>query len=190
MTQESALAPDVLHDAQERARELIRGGFQEPDEIVESLVDFLEDQGLTEEQAEQIVVPLWEERLAEQAGWPAVTDVDRLVEAFDSLEADGIVAAMDFTCCSSCGYAEIGGEADEDSRGFVFFHEQDTERAVAGGGLTLRYGGFRHSEEETAEVGRDVVAALAEAGLNARWTGSPDETITVTPLNWLHRLPE
>lgn len=35
-----------------------------------------------------------------------------------------------------------------------------------------------------------MVAALAEAGLNARWTGSPDETITVTPLNWLHRLPE
>ena len=190
MTQESPFAPDVLHDAEERARELIRGGFQEPDEIAESLVDFLDDQGMTQDQAERIVAPLWEERLAEQAGWPAVTDVDRLVEAFDALESDGIVAAMDFTCCSSCGYAEIGGEADEDSRGFVFFHEQDTERAASGGGLTLRFGGFRHSEEETVEVGREVVAALAEAGLNAKWSGSADEAITVTPLTWLHRLPE
>ncbi|WP_371482018.1 hypothetical protein [Kitasatospora sp. NBC_00315] len=190
MTQESPLAPDVLHDARERARELIRGGFQEPDEIAEALVDYLDEQGLTEGQAERIVAPLWEERLTEQVGWPEITDVDRLVEAFDQLESDGVVTAMDFTCCNSCGYAEIGGEADDESRGFVFFHEQDTERAAAGGGLTLRFGGFRHSEEETAEIGREIVAALAEAGLNAKWSGSPDEVITVAPLTWLHRLPE
>lgn len=190
MTEDTLLSPDVLRDAEERARELIRCGFQEADEIAESLVDFLDDQGLTEEQAARIVAPLWQQRLAEQAGWPAVTDVDRLVEAFDALEDSGIVTAMDFTCCSSCGYAEIGGEAEESSRGFVFFHEQDTERAAAGGGLMLRYGGFRGSAQETTRIGHAVVAALGEAGLAVRWSGSPDEAITVAPLEWLHRLPE
>ncbi|MFJ6140648.1 DUF6891 domain-containing protein [Kitasatospora sp. NPDC092286] len=197
MKQETALTPDVLRDAEERARELIRCGFQEPDEIAESLVDELDDQGVTQEEAERIVAPLWQERLAEQASWPETTDVDRLEEAFDALEEQDIVAAMDFTCCGSCGYEEIGGEADEDSRGFVFFHQQDTEAAAAGHGLTLRYGGFRTTEEptalserRTAEIGREVVAALEAVGLPVEWDGSPSNAITVTPLAWLNRLPE
>ncbi|MFF2039139.1 DUF6891 domain-containing protein [Kitasatospora sp. NPDC058170] len=200
MNQETDLAPAVLRDARERARELIRCGFQESDEIAESLADEFDDQGLTEEQAGRLIAPLWQERLAEQASWPRTTDVDRLEEAFDALEEQDIVAAMDFTCCGGCGYAEIGGEADADSRGFVFFHEQDTERAAAGGGLTLRYGGFRadgEPAESTAEaelrtvlIGREVVAALEAVGLSVEWDGSPGQAITVTPLTWLNRLPE
>ncbi|GAB7183531.1 hypothetical protein ATKI12_3362 [Kitasatospora sp. Ki12] len=197
MTQETALTPDVLREAQERARELIRCGFQEPDEIAESLVEVLDDQGLTEEEAERIVAPLWSERLAEQAAWPEVTDVDRLADAFDALEDQGIVAAMDFTCCAGCGYAEIGGEAEAGSSGFVFFHQQDTESAAAGRGLMLRYGVF-HTEGEpvevaerrTAGIGRTVVAALEAAGLPAEWDGSPRTAIRVAPLEWLNRLPE
>ncbi|MEV7600337.1 hypothetical protein AB0O91_23465 [Kitasatospora sp. NPDC089797] len=196
-TQETALAPDVLREARERARELIRCGFQEPDEIAESLVEVLDDQGLTQEEAERIVAPLWTERLAEQADWPEFTDVDRLEEAFDLLEDQSIVAAMDFTCCAGCGYAEIGGEADEDSRGFVFFHQQDTEAAAAGRGLMLRYGGFRTgdepvevSERRTLEIGRAVVAAVEAVGLPVEWDGSPHTAIRVAPLEWLNRLPE
>ncbi|MBO1414842.1 hypothetical protein [Streptomyces sp. FH025] len=197
MTQDTALTPDVLLEAQERARELIRCGFQEPDEIAESLVEVLDDQGLTQEEAERIVAPLWTERLAEQAEWPETTDVDRLVDAFDLLEDQAIVAAMDFTCCAGCGYAEIGGEADEDSYGFVFFHQQDTEAAAAGRGLMLRYGGFRTGEEpgevserRTVEVGRAVVAALEAVGLPVEWDGSPHTAIRVAPMEWLNRLPE
>ncbi|MEU4113752.1 hypothetical protein AB0F71_04565 [Kitasatospora sp. NPDC028055] len=197
MAQDTALTPDVLLEAQERARELIRCGFQEPDEIAESLVEVLDDQGLTQEEAERIVAPLWEERLAEQAHWPELTDVDRLAQAFDLLEDQGIVAAMDFTCCAACGYAEIGGEAEEDSRGFVFFHQQDTEAAAAGRGLMLRYGGFHTGEEpdgaaeqRTVEIGRAVVAAVEAVGLPVEWDGSPHTAIRVAPLEWLNRLPE
>ncbi|MFE7192476.1 DUF6891 domain-containing protein [Kitasatospora sp. NPDC057541] len=196
-TVESTLAAEVLRDAEERTRELIRCGFQEPDEIAESLVEDLADQGLTVEEAERIVAPLWQERLREQAGWPETTDVDRLEAAFDALEELGIVAAMDFTCCANCGYAEIGGEAEEGSRGFVFFHQQDTERAAGGGSLMLRYGGFQVDGESTeaavrrtAEVGREVAAALAAAGLPVEWDGSPETAIAVTPISWLNRLPE
>ncbi|WP_380284850.1 DUF6891 domain-containing protein [Kitasatospora purpeofusca] len=196
-TVQSTLAAEVLRDAEERARELIRCGFQEPDEIAESLVDDLDDQGLTVEEAERIVAPLWRERLREQAAWPETTDIDRLEAAFDALEELGIVAAMDFTCCANCGYAEIGGEAEEDSRGFVFFHQQDTERAAEGGALLLRYGGFQVDGEpteaavrRTAGVGRDVAAALTAAGLPVEWDGSPETAIAVTPITWLNRLPE
>ncbi|MFE4976944.1 DUF6891 domain-containing protein [Kitasatospora sp. NPDC056651] len=196
MTEETALTPDMLREARELARELIRCGFQEPDEIAESLVEVLDGRGLTEEEAERIVAPLWTERLAEQEAWPETTDVDRLADAFDALEDQGVVAAMDFTCCTGCGYAEIGGEAGEGSVGFVFFHQQDTEAAAAGRGLMLRYGGFRAGEEaaevserRTVEVGRAVVAALAAVGLPAEWDGSPHTAIRVAPLEWLNRLP-
>jgi len=184
------LDPDLLRDAEERARELIRCGFLERDELAEALMDSFDDEGLDLEHADEIVLPLWEARLAEQESWPEVTDVDRLADAFDALEAQGIVAEMDFTCCSRCGFAEIGAEADEDSRGFVFFHEQDTERAAAGHGLMLRYGAFQGSGEETEEIAQEVLAALAEAGLRTEWNGSTDEAIAVTPLNWQNRLPE
>ncbi|MEU6235802.1 hypothetical protein [Kitasatospora sp. NPDC047058] len=196
MNQDTELTLDVRREAEERARELIRCGFQEADELAESLVDEFEEEGLTEEDAEEIVAPLWRERLAEQASWPETTDVDRLEEAFDALEEQDIVAAMDFTCCASCGYAEIGGEAVDDSRGYVFFHQQDTESAAAGRGLMLRYGGFRadgeskeSAERRTVEIGREVVAALEEAGLTVEWDGSPAKAICVTPLTWLNRLP-
>ncbi|MFE7562693.1 DUF6891 domain-containing protein [Kitasatospora sp. NPDC057500] len=196
-TVQTTLAAEVLRDAEERALELIRCGFQEPDEIAESLVDDLDGQGLTVEEAERIVAPLWRERLREQAAWPETTDVDRLEAAFDALEELGIVAAMDFTCCANCGYAEIGGEAEEDSRGFVFFHQQDTERAADGGALMLRYGGFQVDGEateaavrRTAGIGREVAAALTAAGLPVEWNGSPDSAIAVTPITWLNRLPE
>ncbi|MFC5890869.1 hypothetical protein RMN57_12275 [Kitasatospora sp. CM 4170] len=189
-------ASDVRSEAEERARELIRCGFQESDEIAESLVDEFEEEGLTAEDAAAVVGPLWRERLAEQASWPETTDVDRLAAAFDALEEGGVVAAMDFTCCASCGYAEIGGEAEEGSRGFVFFHQQDTESAAAGAGLMLRYGGFRgagepkeSAERRTVEIGREVVAALEAVGLPVEWNGSPDKAIHVTPLTWLNRLP-
>jgi len=182
--------PELLSDADERAAELIRCGFLERAEIAEALVEEFEEAGLEESAAAEMVGPLWAARLAEQADWPEVTDVDRLARAFDALERQAIVAAMDFTCCSSCGFAEIGAEADENARGFVFFHQQDTERAASGGSLMLRYGAFHAGgPAAAAAIGHEVVAALAAAGLRADWNGSPDSAIPVTPISWLNRLP-
>lgn len=75
-----------------------------------------------------------------------------------------------------------------DARGFVFFHTQCTDAAAAGHGLTLLYGGFDGPSDTTASIGRQVVAALTETGLSVEWNGRPDQTITVTPLDWRKRL--
>ena len=50
------------------------------------------------------------ERLDAQRNWPAVTDCDRLDQAFDDLDRSGIVARQNFTCCQNCGHAEMGDE--------------------------------------------------------------------------------
>lgn len=95
-----------------------------------------------------------------------MTDPERLTAAFRALEASGITARENFTCCRGCGMAEIGAER-EDARGFVFFHAQVVEHAG---------------------VGHEVVAALDAAGLSTQWDGSPGTSIGVTPLDWRRRL--
>ncbi|MET8630708.1 hypothetical protein ABZW30_44660 [Kitasatospora sp. NPDC004669] len=140
------------------------------------------------EQAEALVDRMWRERVQEQETWRGETDPERLTRALSALEAEEIVAREDFMCCSSCGHAEIGAEASPDTRGFVYFHHQGTDRAAAGQGLTLYYGGFDDSEQTTASVGQRVVAALEQVGLPVEWNGNAGRAIEVTPVDWRKRL--
>ncbi|MEV4873795.1 DUF6891 domain-containing protein [Streptomyces syringium] len=193
------LDPELREEAEEHAGVLVRGGFELPGEIAEAVSDYFYEDGDTPVSvaaARGIVGPLWRERLAEQVSWPEVTDPDRVETAFAALAEQGITARMNFTCCGNCGLAEIGAEAAEGDRGFVFFHYQDTERAVEGGALCLRYGVHHDTGEDdadgkddTASIGREVAAALVEAGLGVVWDGDPGQAIEIDPLDWRKRLP-
>ncbi|WP_432185832.1 DUF6891 domain-containing protein [Streptomyces sp. Tue6028] len=185
------LPADVREEVEERVRELLRCGYDDRARLAEDAEECLvdgDDRPVSAAQARELVDRLWLERLAEQETWQGLTDPERLTEAFESLDADGITARENFTCCRSCGTAEIGGESREGARGFVYFHSQCTQSAAAGHGLMLLYGGFDGSADTTEAVGREVVAALTAAGLSAQWDGSPDSAITVTPLTWHRRL--
>ena len=114
-------------------------------------------------------------------------DTDRLTEAFDALRAARIIVAEGFTCCMSCGIDEIGGERDPDSRGFVFYHEQDVQRARSGQGLLLAYGAFGGDPDRSLAVGNEVAGALHAAGLTVEWDGTIQERILVNPLDWRTR---
>ncbi|POX54817.1 hypothetical protein C3489_13120 [Streptomyces sp. Ru71] len=183
------LDPEVAARAEEHVREMLADGYLGIQRLVQETVYLMED-AVSTAQAQQIVERLWLERVAEQEGWSGPTDPDRLTEAFAALERDGIVAREDFTCCHSCGMAEIGGEVrePEKTRGFVFFHHQGTRAAAEGHGLSLYYGGFDGSEETTAAIGREVVTALQAAGLSTDWDGDPGRAVEVTPLLWRRRL--
>ncbi|MEU2632201.1 hypothetical protein [Kitasatospora sp. NPDC007106] len=139
-------------------------------------------------QAQALADRMWRERVAEQTAWQGETQPEQLTRAFAALEEAGITAREDFTCCRSCGQAEIGAEGGPDARGFVYFHTQCTDSAAAGHGLMLLYGGFDGSTGTTAAIGHEVVAALEAVGLPAQWDGDPDRAISVTPLDWRRRL--
>ncbi len=183
-------ADEVRAQAQQLAVDIVHGGFTDFEDAVEAVVEYFADEDVTvgEEQAREIVSAVWSARLAEQQGWPAVTDAERLLGVFEELAAQDIVAEPNFACCGRCGLAEIGAEATPDSRGFVFFHQQDTERAVRGDGLMLSFGGFDGSGTETTGVGREAADALAAAGLPVVWDGSAERRLHVTPLQWRIRL--
>ncbi|CAM5604313.1 DUF6891 domain-containing protein [Streptomyces chartreusis] len=197
------LAPTVRAEVERRVRVLLRCGYDDRAALAEAAEDYLVDgdsRPVSDAQARELVDRLWLMgvpparaksrawgRLDKQAAWEGVTDPERLTAAFRALEASGITARENFTCCRGCGMAEIGAER-EDARGFVFFHGQVVEHAAEGHGLALYYGGFDGSEETTACIGHEVVAALDAAGLSTQWDGSPGISISVTPLDWRRRL--
>ena len=178
--------PDEVRDY---ARTHVHAGYRSFPQIVSDLVEHFDVDPVTRDQAGAVVGEVWNARIAEQPGWPEITDPDRLTEAFDRLTANGVVARQDFTCCRNCGLSEIAAEAAEGDRGFVFFHSQDTERVANGEALWLAFGSLPDSPDDTETIGHEVVAALTAAGLPVDWNGSPDRRIRVTPLDWKKRLP-
>ncbi len=185
------LPDEIRRQVEDRVRLLLRCGYDDRAQLTEDAEEWLVDgdeRPVSRAQAGHLVDRLWLERLGEQETWRTTTDPELLTRAFDTLNTQGITARENFTCCRTCGTAEIGAERAEGDHGFVYFHTQCTESAAEGHGLTLLYGGFDGSAETTAAVGREVVAALDAAGLSAVWDGNPDKAIEVRPLIWRKRL--
>ncbi|MEU8377594.1 hypothetical protein [Streptosporangium sp. NPDC048865] len=174
-----------------RIREVIAGGYATRAQLAEIAQDHLvsgDRRPVSPEQARRLVDRMWLERVEEQASWEGENDPERLSRAFSALEATGITARENFTCCRACGQAEIAAAGSPDARGYVYFHSQCTDSAAAGHGLALLYGGFDGSPDTTASIGREIVAALEKTGLPVEWNGDPGQTITVAPLDWRKRL--
>jgi hypothetical protein len=175
---------------------VVAEGFSDPDEIIDSAVEMFsedsdEDEGTLRDRVRRGARRAVQAHLRAQAGWPEVTDCDRLDAAFDELNAAGIVARQNFSCCSNCGHGEMGGEMrDEEAagatvRGYTFYHMQDTESAVYGG-LYLKYGAARDGDAPVVAVGREIVATLNRHGLSTEWNGRGDTGILVH-LDWKRR---
>ncbi|MEU4393299.1 hypothetical protein [Kribbella sp. NPDC023855] len=173
-------------------------GFNTRSEVLEQAREFRDDDEMpvTDRELKRLVDDVWQARLTEQQTWPDPTDADKVAAAFAELDDAGVVARMNFTCCQTCGVAEIDDErpADRPSFGYVFFHQQDSERlADPGARLYLAYGTFdpvpgQGAEQDTA-VGRRVESALRARHLPVDWDGSPGQRISLGPLTWQRRLP-
>lgn len=180
-------------------RDLVRrdvaSGFFDDDAVLTNANDVFEEELprplLRIEASAALRAALADHRAAEE-NWPDMTDCDRLDAAFAALEAEGVVARQNFTCCGTCGASEIWDEIEEAQgegltvHGYVFFHMQDTESAVEGHGLYLNYGACEQGEEAAIAVGHRIVAQLEAHGLSVGWDGRWDQRISVT-LDWKKR---
>jgi hypothetical protein len=189
-------------------RKKVAGGFLDAKEVEEMACDcFLDgvgddgqlDPALLRRIAGVETDKAFAEHLAAQQEWPAVTDCDRLDRAFADLDHAGIVARQNFTCCHTCGHAEIGDEIAQAERsgtsaiGYTFYHCQTTDGAVETGNVYLYYGAEVPDAEvdqygpASLRVGRAVVEALERRGLAVDWNGSLDTAIRVK-LKWQRRI--
>lgn len=200
MTTGDARLAEIVDDAAEFIRRDVEAGFLATErELLESIVLMYERQA-SPERLREALAPVVAEALAahraRQATWPLVTDCDRLDAAFAELETAGILARHKYSCCGSCGAAEIRAEMEEliaqgvAVRGYTFYDDQDTESAVDGGGICLSYGsaGENAEDDQAIAIGHEVAATLTRHGLTVAWNGAIERRIDVS-LDWQRRGP-
>ena len=194
---EHPISPKTVEDFdyyRDYARTLVRGGYDRRSAIIGTLAEMIAEDGVQGLQASDVVDVEIAALRREEAHWPALTDYDRLAAAMDAMEDKGIVARENFTCCGTCGVAEIGYDIEQfraagrKARGYAFFHQQDTEAAAGGHGLYFNYGhaGRDYSEAKSLAIGRDVADTLEKAGLKVEWNGSLSQRVGVK-LDWKRR---
>jgi hypothetical protein len=102
----------------------------------------------------------------------------KLHVAFVDLRKRGIIARHNFWCCRTCGLAGIAQIVNtrnangKVTRGYVFYHQQDTDEARINNKLYLYYGG--NWNIDSVRVGKAVVRALKRAGYSGHdidWNG-------------------
>ena len=100
-------------------------------------------------------------------------DTSSINKAFRKLRTKGWVARMNFTCCGSCGCAELKSKYGlEDDAKFVFYHQQGNDSLKEHGRTSLVWGG-------TVKDGGELVDILDEFGLLPVWNGSTSRTIRI-----------
>ncbi|MCU0941010.1 MAG: hypothetical protein MUE35_00480 [Hydrogenophaga sp.] len=134
---------------------------------------------------------------AAEATWPAVTDTDRLDNAFEKLNAQGICALQWAGNTLDDGFEAVDEALEADHapaggyQGYCFFHSQDIDRALDGEGLLLAFG---HIDSKRAQdhlrIGEIVRQALQQEGIEVAWDGKGDTRINLPRLRWHRRTPD
>lgn len=137
---------------------------------------------------------LLSQRVEEEVRWSEPTTNDRIRRAFEELTERGILALENAGYTLSDGWADARAAAEMSyvpPRGTTFFHGQDVERAVRGGGLMLAFASFeedsRKSEAADLSVAREVREVLARHGIQTEWDGSVQTRIHIPPFEWRKR---
>jgi len=189
---------ELEQELSEYVRRCLAGGFHTRQKAMEFAIEVLSTNENDSYDLLAIAKPLaeklYQDQLQAQTCWPAITDCDRLDRAFDELNRAGIVSRQNFSCCGTCGAAEIECEMKDEEekgitvRGYTFYHMQDTESATDGYGLCLNYGSVVNGEEAAISIGHEIVDAMQRNGLKTQWDGSWSKRIIVS-LDWKRRMP-
>jgi hypothetical protein len=163
---------------------LVRG--VDGDDFIETYLEDEQALPLTEEQVREAFESALRARQAQQARWTPQETETNLDRAFGELERVGIIARQDFACCMSCGSAEIHDERDgsRDWRGYVFYHEQDTEHLLEDGSLYLAYGRFSREIDLRELVDKEIMPVLTRHDLRPDWDGDVETRIRVDNAQW------
>jgi hypothetical protein len=179
-------------ETKEEITTLVRCGFYDRERLQEIFCEEMYAPGEldTEEVARAIDAAL-ANLDAEKTTWPAVTDCDLLDQAFTAINERGIIALQNAGNTQSDGYSDVKDaykDAPDQERitGYCFYHGQDLERAVRGGGLYLVFGPMNPKDEETkgSVVGRAIQEELERVGLEAEWDGTFSKRIYLPKIVW------
>ncbi|EPJ47388.1 MAG: hypothetical protein OFPII_13660 [Osedax symbiont Rs1] len=165
-------------------------GFETADDIQEIISDLLEE-GADQSMLRQSVSIELNKKYQAEKSWPQVTDVDRLDKVFQSLNSIGIL------CLHNAGYTMSDGHDDSHDAlidypkgqffGYCFYHRQDLERAISGGGLRLAYDHVRGDVPEKIKVAQAILQELEKAGFTVDWDQTTEQRINIPNFDWKNR---
>jgi len=175
----------------------VRMGFLSIEEIKENVIEEVEDNGFDSEISEnwiyKIIDEEYEKLISESKHWKSPTDTEKLIEAFDQLCINNIIALH------KAGYTTSDGDYEvleverilrakkKPSDGYCFYHEQDLARAVSieNPNLYIAFQKVDNSDDQvTLEVGRRVVKILIEKGFQVEWSEDVNSKILIPNFKW------
>ncbi|MCE0457366.1 DUF6891 domain-containing protein [Curtobacterium flaccumfaciens] len=167
----------------ETVTEQMLPGFRRFDDIVETVIEWYEDDAPDLDELRRTVLErtrlIWDARRTEEANWDwRSSQYDRLQFAFAELARDGFVTGMNLGVDQSDGFLEARDRRTPDETApdghrewaYVYFHEQDTDglalhRCV----LRLAYGSFRPAPDIDPDlVAKSMLSTRGEAAVNER----------------------
>lgn len=185
------LTTDVINEI----NSFVRSGFYDREQLIEMFCGELYAPGeLDAAVVESTVDASFTAYEKEKGSFPSVTDCDRLDSAFAALNSRGVIAIQNAGYTQSDGYDDVSQAFSEHSNpdsvlGYCFYHGQDLQRTIDGGGLFFAFGPVDPAEEQTkgVEVGNVVREELERAGLVVDWNGEFDKRLSVPQITWQKR---
>ncbi|SFD17570.1 DUF6891 domain-containing protein [Flavobacterium phragmitis] len=175
----------------------VRMGFLSVDDIKDNIMEEIEDNEFEEEISEawafEKIDEEYQKLLAESKQWKSPTDTERLINAFDELCDQNIVALHNAGYTTSDGeyeVVEVERELRENgvtSDGYCFYHEQDLARAIDPENPSL-YIAFQKVDNSdpavTIEVGKKVAEVLRNNGFEVKWEETASRKIEIPNFRW------
>ena len=175
----------------------IRMGFLSISEIKENIIEEIKDNGFDKEMSEkwalEIIDKEYQKVISESENWESPTDTEKLIEAFDELCRNNIIALHNAGYTTSDGEYEVVEvernlrENQITSDGYCFYHEQDLSRAVSleNPSLYIAFQKVDNSDNEvTLGVGRKVVKVLTKKGFEIEWNEDVNSKILIPNFKW------
>ena len=171
----------------------IKIGFRDSAEAVESICDMFYKEKVDTPWVIKTVAAAYRRRLVEQTSWPAITDFDRLVKVFDRLNSNGIIALHNAGVMMEDGIEDAGEIRKQlqakqfPCRGLCCYDSQAIEGAIDGQALYLTFGDFDNNARACVRIGKEIEAALREAGFKTSWDRTCETRILIKPFVWRKR---
>jgi hypothetical protein len=174
----------------ETVKHCVWSGFYNFDDI-QAVIDDIIDDDANEILVRSSVAKELAKKAEAQKTWPEETDCDRLDQAFENLNKSGVIALHNTGQTISDGLddvAEALGQCDgAEANGYCFYHGQDLERALEGGGLWLTFGDFDDDAAARKRIGESIKLCLEKHAFFVEWDGSADERICLPEFDWKRR---
>ncbi|WP_029904094.1 hypothetical protein [Prevotella sp. 10(H)] len=173
----------------------IKSGFESLEDIIDSTLESIEDEGweneVSEEWVREIIKKEYDKNVEASKNWQHPTDTEKLHAVFDKLCEQKILALH------NTGYTQSEAIYDiqdmwqdlEDGgikpTGYCYYHGQDLEGVIKTGTLYIGfYGEKEKNDKEAIIIGNKVVSALKEAGFTVDWNGAASKRIEVRNFKW------